>query len=113
VQVGACAAPPAFGVVPWLRLRQGYLLLRLCERHGQDRVDALCARALAFDVIDVPRLELMLKEYPQAEAARPPPLPVLTIWAAGIPGSPRLTADGSEHIWNCLEPGLPGKPVTR
>jgi hypothetical protein len=36
-------------------------LLRLCERYGADRVDALCARALGFDVIDVPRIERMLK----------------------------------------------------
>jgi hypothetical protein len=48
--------------VPWLKLRQAYGLLRLCDRYGQDRVNALCARALAFDVIDVPRLEGMLKD---------------------------------------------------
>ena len=39
------------GPVPWIRLRQGYQLVRLCERYGQDRVNALCARALAFGVI--------------------------------------------------------------
>ena len=42
-------------------MRQGYGLLRLCERYGAPRVDALCARALAFDVLDVARIERMLK----------------------------------------------------
>jgi hypothetical protein len=42
-------------------MRQGYGLLRLCERYGAARVDALCGRALAFDVLDVPRIERMLK----------------------------------------------------
>jgi hypothetical protein len=37
--------------------RQAYGLLRLC--YGKDRVNALCARALAFGVLDVPRIERM------------------------------------------------------
>ena len=61
-QIGAFAARLLGGPVPWLKLRQAYGLLRLCDRYGQDRVNALCARALAFDVIDVPRLEGMLKD---------------------------------------------------
>lgn len=56
------------GALPWVKLRQGYGLLRLCERYGKDRVDALCARALAFDVIDVPRIERMLKSAMQSES---------------------------------------------
>jgi transposase len=55
------------GALPWVKLRQGYGLLRLCDRYGKDRVNALCARALAFDVIDVPRLERMLKTAIQTE----------------------------------------------
>ena len=79
-QVGAFAARLLAGPVPWLRLRQAYGLLRLCDRYGQDRVNALCARALAFDVIDVPRLEGMLKDARRAEdgavaAGRVIPLP--------------------------------------
>ena len=56
------------GALPWVKLRPGYGLLRLCERYGKDRVDALCARALAFDVIDVPRIERMLKSAMQSES---------------------------------------------
>ena len=55
--------------MPWIKLRQAYGLLRLCDRYGQDRVNALCARALAFDVIDVPRIERMLKDARRTEDA--------------------------------------------
>jgi len=49
------------GTLPWIKMRQGYGLLRLCEKYGASRVEALCIRALEFDVIDVVRLERMLK----------------------------------------------------
>jgi transposase len=68
-QVGAFAERLLGGPVPWLKLRQAYGLLRLCDRYGQDRVNALCARALAFGVIDVPRLEGMLKDARRTEDA--------------------------------------------
>jgi hypothetical protein len=65
--VGAFCERLLSGVLPWIKLRQAQGLLRLCERYGKDRVNALCARALAFDVIDVPRIERMLKETRQVE----------------------------------------------
>jgi len=68
-QVGAFAERLLGGPVPWIKLRQAYGLLRLCDRYGQDRVNALCARALAFGVIDVPRLEGMLKDARRTEDA--------------------------------------------
>ena len=49
------------GPLPWTKMRQAYALLRLCDRYGAVRVDAVCARALAFDVLDVGRIEKMLK----------------------------------------------------
>ena len=52
-------------------MRQGYALIRLCERHGAERVEALCARAIAFDVLDVPRIERMLKQAQKAEDTAP------------------------------------------
>jgi hypothetical protein len=48
-----------------------YGLARLCERYGKERVDALCARALAFDVLDVPRIERMLKQARRDEESAP------------------------------------------
>lgn len=59
------------GPLPGTRMRQAYGLLRLCERYGADRVNALCARALAFDVLDVPRIERMLKAARTAEDTAP------------------------------------------
>jgi len=55
------------GPLPWTKMRQAYGLLRLCDRYGVERVEAMCARALAFDVIDVPRIERMLKAAHQVE----------------------------------------------
>lgn len=49
------------GPLPWSKMRQVYALLRLCRKYGADRVDALCARALSFDVLDVRRIERLLK----------------------------------------------------
>jgi len=49
------------GPLPWARMRQGYQLVRLCDRYGASRVEAACARALEFDVLDVPRLGRLLK----------------------------------------------------
>jgi hypothetical protein len=59
--VGLLAQRLLGGPLPWTTMRQGYELVRLCDRHGDARVDALCKRALDFDVIDVPRIGRMLK----------------------------------------------------
>lgn len=55
------------GPLPWARIRQAQALLRLCDRYGADRVDALCARSIAFDVYEVPRVERLLKAARQSE----------------------------------------------
>lgn len=49
------------GPLPWSRMRQGYQLVRLCDRYGSSRVDTACERALSFDVIDVTRIARLLK----------------------------------------------------
>jgi hypothetical protein len=48
------------GDLPWTRFRQAQKLLRLADRYTGARVDAACSRALAFDLIDVYRLERIL-----------------------------------------------------
>jgi hypothetical protein len=55
--------------LPWTRMRLVYALLRLCKKFGDGRVEALCQSALAFDVVDVRRIERMLVE------AKPPTVP--------------------------------------
>lgn len=59
--VGAFAEKLLSGPLPWVKMRQAQALMRLCDRHGAERVDAACSRAIAFDVYDVPRIERMLK----------------------------------------------------
>lgn len=49
------------GPLPWARMRHAYALLRLCDKYGEGRVEAVCQSALAFDVVDVKRIARMLK----------------------------------------------------
>jgi hypothetical protein len=60
-QIGIYAERLLAGPLPWTRMRQAYALLRLCEKFGAGRVEAVCQTALAFDVVDVPRITRMLK----------------------------------------------------
>jgi hypothetical protein len=48
------------GRFPWAHLRQAQKLLRLANKYGKARVDRACARALAFDLINVRRVERIL-----------------------------------------------------
>jgi transposase len=61
VHVGIYAEKLLGGPLPWTRMRQAYALLRLCNKYGSGRVEAICQSALAFDVVDVRRITGMLK----------------------------------------------------
>lgn len=65
------------GPLPWAKLRQGQKLIRLGDRYTPERLDAACKKALSVDLIDVRRLERILVEALEEEAALPqlPPLP--------------------------------------
>ena len=58
---------------PWSKLRQGQRLLRLAERYTPERLDAACARALGFDLVDVRRLERILVLALEHEGQPSPP----------------------------------------
>jgi hypothetical protein len=45
------------GPFPWSRLRQAQKLQRLAARYGPERVNAACTRALAYELLDVRRVE--------------------------------------------------------
>jgi transposase len=49
------------GTFPWARLRQAQKLRRLAERYGAARVNAACARALAFELLAVRRVEAIVR----------------------------------------------------
>lgn len=67
--IGTYAERLLSGALPWTKMRQAYGLLRLCDRYGSDRVNSTCQTALAFDVIDVPRIERMLKAAHRVEVS--------------------------------------------
>jgi transposase len=60
--VGIYAERLLGGPLPWTRMRQAYALLRLCDKYGDGRVEAVCQSSLAFDVVDVMRITRMLKK---------------------------------------------------
>jgi hypothetical protein len=60
------------GPTAWMKMRQGYGLMRLCDRYGDERVEAMCRHALKFDVIDVSRVERLLKDARRAEEEAAP-----------------------------------------
>ncbi len=83
--VGTFAERLLAGPLPWAKLRQGQKLLRLGERYSAERLEAACARALGFDLIDVRRLERIL---------------VLALEHEGLPAPP---------VDDRLQPLLPGR----
>jgi hypothetical protein len=62
VQIGRFAAALLSGDLPWSKLRQGQKLLRLGEKYGFHRLEIACQRALAFDLINVRRVESILRQ---------------------------------------------------
>jgi len=72
--IGAYVERLLAGPLPWTRMRQTYALLRLCDKYGDGRVEAVCQSALAFDVVDVGRVSRMVKA-----AAKPSASPSQTV----------------------------------
>jgi transposase len=58
------------GDFPWSKLRQAQKLLRLSEKYGTARVEQACGRALSFSLIDVFRLERIIKQAFDREAGK-------------------------------------------
>jgi hypothetical protein len=75
--------------VPWAKLRQGQKLLRLGERYTAIRLDAACARALGFDLVDVRRLERILVLALEREALPVPPMEERVQSLAALAALPR------------------------
>lgn len=77
--VGTFADKLLSGPLPWAKVRAGQKLLRLGEKYTPARLDAACRKALSVDLIDVRRLERILKEAlegengPEMSPAPPPP----------------------------------------
>jgi hypothetical protein len=67
------------GPFPWAKLRQAQKLLRLAKKYGSSRLDQACRRALAFDVINVKRLERILLGDLTAEEKPESPAPIVPL----------------------------------
>jgi len=50
------------GDVPWAYIRQAQQLLRLTDKYGATRVEAACSRALAFGLMNVSRVERIIRQ---------------------------------------------------
>ena len=78
VAVGAFAEKLLGGPTPWYKMRQAYKLLHLGEKYTASRLNFACQKALSVDLIDVNRLERILKEALEQETLplfQVPPLP--------------------------------------
>ena len=71
--VGQFAERLLAGTFPWSKLRQGQKLLRLADRYTPERLDAACARALGFDLLEVRRVERILVLALEHEGQPTPP----------------------------------------
>ena len=72
--IGQFAERLLAGPFVWTKLRRVEKLLRLVERYTPERLDAACARALGFDLIDVRRLERIVALALDQEGLPAPPL---------------------------------------
>jgi hypothetical protein len=93
------------GPLPWGKMRQAYRLLSLCDRYGDGVVEAVCQSALAFDVVDVVRVERKLQSAtalaapgaPEARAGKVVrlPTPRFARDEAHFATRPRATTEGT------------------
>jgi len=63
--IGRFAARVLDDPLPWTRMRRVYALLGLVRKYGAERVEHVCATALAFDMLSVKRLRRMLEQATQ------------------------------------------------
>lgn len=59
--IGRFATALLEGPLPWTKMRRVYALLGMTKRYGDARVEESCALALAAEMLDVHRLERMVK----------------------------------------------------
>jgi len=78
------------GDAPWMMMRSVYRLIGLAKRYGPPAAEAACARALDVDVINVSKIESMLKN--ATENA-----PAAGLAAAAGAGPGRFARDAAEY----------------
>jgi transposase len=95
--------------LPWTRMRAVYRLLGLARRYGDQAVNTACARALELDVVNVTKIDSMLK---RAAETAPSPRPRPVAAAGRFARDPGEYAVGRGHlrlVHNAdAQPALPG-----
>ena len=87
--VGIYAQRLLDGDAPWMMMRSVYRLVGLAKRYGPAAAEAACARALDVDVVNVSKIESMLKNATENNAAAVP---------AAVPaGAGRFARDPAEY----------------
>src|SRR5260370_1222658 len=77
------------GDAPWMMMRSVYRLIGLAKRYGPPAAEAACARALDVDVINVSKIESMLKNATET-------IPAAGLAAAASAGPGRFARDAAE-----------------
>ena len=79
------------GDAPWMMMRSACRLIGLAKRYGPPAAEAACARALDVDVINVSKIESMLKNATE----KTPAATGLAAGAGAVPG--RFARDAAEY----------------
>lgn len=61
-QIGRFMEGLLSGELPWTKIRQAQKLLRLADRFGAHRLERACQRALAFELLNVSRVESIVRQ---------------------------------------------------
>jgi transposase len=85
------------GDFPWSKLRQAQKLLRLSDKYGSARVEQACSRALSFSLIDVFRLERIIKQAFGKEAEKGGEKKGIVVPARF--GRPAAKQGGAQTVW--------------
>jgi len=88
--VGIYAQRLLDGDAPWMMMRSVYRLIGLAKRYGAAAAEAACSRALDVDVVDVSKIESMLKNATENTPA------AAGLAAAGA-GPGRFARDAAEY----------------
>jgi len=87
--VGIYAQRLLDGDAPWMMMRSVYRLIGLAKRYGAAAAEAACSRALDVDVVNVSKIESMLKNATETNTAAVP---------AAVPaGAGRFARDPAEY----------------
>jgi transposase len=86
-RIGAYATALLDHPLPWTKMRQVYRLLGLVRRHGADRVEQACTRALEAEAVNVGLIDRMLTRGLEADATPASATAQLAIRSPGVPGA--------------------------